>query len=116
MYLQEQGPSEQDVSTILEIEQRAHENGLQVNFIALPLFNFSTCYCLLKERSIVVLFSPWCATCHTLADWQAFFALFFLKAFSSIASSRTLVPHVAGQVPYHWCSSGLVIKSVVTGP
>lgn len=29
--LQEEGPSEQDVSTVLEIEQRAHENGLQVN-------------------------------------------------------------------------------------
>ncbi|KAG4999141.1 hypothetical protein JHK87_020213 [Glycine soja] len=28
--LQEEGPSEQDVSTILEIEQRAHENGLQI--------------------------------------------------------------------------------------
>ena len=30
--LQEEGPSEQDVSTILEIEQRAHENGLQVSW------------------------------------------------------------------------------------
>ncbi|KAH1049403.1 hypothetical protein GLYMA_08G030800v4 [Glycine max] len=30
--LQEEGPSEQDVSTILEIEQRAHENGLQENY------------------------------------------------------------------------------------
>ncbi|KAL5573042.1 hypothetical protein UlMin_022639 [Ulmus minor] len=30
--LQEQGPSDQDVSTILEIEQRAHENGLQENY------------------------------------------------------------------------------------
>ncbi|XVF34974.1 hypothetical protein REPUB_Repub18cG0104500 [Reevesia pubescens] len=29
--LQEEGPSDQDVSTILEIEQRAHENGLQEN-------------------------------------------------------------------------------------
>ncbi|MCH90745.1 mitochondrial-like-processing peptidase subunit beta, partial [Trifolium medium] len=28
--LQEEGPTEQDVSTVLEIEQRAHENGLQV--------------------------------------------------------------------------------------
>lgn len=28
--LQEEGPSEEDVSTVLEIEQRAHENGLQV--------------------------------------------------------------------------------------
>lgn len=51
MYLQEQGPSDQDVSAILEIEQRAHENGLQVNFIALPLFNLFTCYGLFKERS-----------------------------------------------------------------
>ncbi|OVA08489.1 Peptidase M16 [Macleaya cordata] len=30
--LQEEGPSGQDVSTILEIEQRAHENGLQENY------------------------------------------------------------------------------------
>ncbi|KAK7399022.1 hypothetical protein VNO78_10197 [Psophocarpus tetragonolobus] len=30
--LQEEGPSEQDVSTILEIEQRGHENGLQENY------------------------------------------------------------------------------------
>ncbi|VAH61072.1 unnamed protein product [Triticum turgidum subsp. durum] len=29
-YLQTEGPSEEDVWTILEIEQRAHENGLQV--------------------------------------------------------------------------------------
>ena len=39
--LQEEGPSDQDISTILEIEQRAHENGLQVNlalkFILLAL-------------------------------------------------------------------------------
>jgi len=28
--LQEQGPSEEDVLTILEIEQRAHEDGVQV--------------------------------------------------------------------------------------
>ncbi|KAJ0986492.1 hypothetical protein J5N97_004848 [Dioscorea zingiberensis] len=31
-YLQDQGPSDEDVSTILEIEQRAHENGLQENY------------------------------------------------------------------------------------
>ncbi|XP_020265173.1 zinc protease PQQL-like isoform X2 [Asparagus officinalis] len=31
-YLQHNGPSDQDVSTILEIEQRAHENGLQENY------------------------------------------------------------------------------------
>lgn len=30
--LQEDGPSDEDVSTVLEIEQRAHENGLQVMF------------------------------------------------------------------------------------
>ncbi|CAL5215055.1 unnamed protein product [Lathyrus oleraceus] len=30
--LQEEGPTEQDVSTVLEIEQRAHENGLQENY------------------------------------------------------------------------------------
>ncbi|KAI3868227.1 hypothetical protein MKW92_045537 [Papaver armeniacum] len=30
--LQEEGPSDQDVLTILEIEQRAHENGLQENY------------------------------------------------------------------------------------
>ncbi|KAF8400960.1 hypothetical protein HHK36_014263 [Tetracentron sinense] len=30
--LQEEGPSDQDVSTILEIEQRAHEMGLQENY------------------------------------------------------------------------------------
>ncbi|XP_057501737.1 zinc protease PQQL-like isoform X2 [Actinidia eriantha] len=30
--LQEDGPSDEDVSTILEIEQRAHENGLQENY------------------------------------------------------------------------------------
>lgn len=33
--LQEEGPSDDDVSTILEIEQRAHENGLQVCTISL---------------------------------------------------------------------------------
>ncbi|KAI9119409.1 hypothetical protein K1719_010084 [Acacia pycnantha] len=32
LHLQEEGPSDQDVSTILEIEQRAHENGLQENY------------------------------------------------------------------------------------
>ncbi|CAN6223116.1 unnamed protein product [Urochloa humidicola] len=31
-YLQAEGLSEEDVSTILEIEQRAHENGLQENY------------------------------------------------------------------------------------
>ncbi|KAJ6803070.1 zinc protease PQQL-like isoform X1 [Iris pallida] len=31
-YLQDHGPSDQDVSAILEIEQRAHENGLQENY------------------------------------------------------------------------------------
>ncbi|XP_047054247.1 zinc protease PQQL-like [Lolium rigidum] len=31
-YLQTEGPSEEDVSAILEIEQRAHENGLQENY------------------------------------------------------------------------------------
>ncbi|ESQ42745.1 hypothetical protein EUTSA_v10012682mg [Eutrema salsugineum] len=30
--LQEQGPSQEDISAILEIEQRAHENGLQENY------------------------------------------------------------------------------------
>ncbi|PON32289.1 Coenzyme PQQ biosynthesis protein [Parasponia andersonii] len=30
--LQEEGPSDEDVSTILEIDQRAHENGLQENY------------------------------------------------------------------------------------
>ncbi|GMN50692.1 hypothetical protein TIFTF001_019852 [Ficus carica] len=30
--LQEEGPSEEDVSAILEIEQRAHENGLEENY------------------------------------------------------------------------------------
>ncbi|XP_068334934.1 zinc protease PQQL-like [Pyrus communis] len=30
--LQEEGPSDEDISTILEIEQRAHENGLQENY------------------------------------------------------------------------------------
>ncbi|KAG6599499.1 Zinc protease PQQL-like protein, partial [Cucurbita argyrosperma subsp. sororia] len=30
--LQEEGPTDQDVSSILEIEQRAHENGLQENY------------------------------------------------------------------------------------
>ncbi|GLT79042.1 hypothetical protein SLA2020_505520 [Shorea laevis] len=30
--LQEEGPSDQDVSTVVEIEQRAHENGLQENY------------------------------------------------------------------------------------
>ncbi|KAI5664619.1 hypothetical protein M9H77_23942 [Catharanthus roseus] len=30
--LQEEGPSDDDISAILEIEQRAHENGLQENF------------------------------------------------------------------------------------
>lgn len=32
--LQEEGPSQEDISAILEIEQRAHENGLQVSFFA----------------------------------------------------------------------------------
>ncbi|XP_039116038.1 zinc protease PQQL-like isoform X1 [Dioscorea cayenensis subsp. rotundata] len=31
-YLQDQGPSDEDITTILEIEQRAHENGLQENY------------------------------------------------------------------------------------
>lgn len=31
-FLQNEGPSEEDVLTILEIEQRAHENGLQENY------------------------------------------------------------------------------------
>lgn len=35
--LQEEGPSDQDVSTILEIEQRAHENGLQVKYLYILL-------------------------------------------------------------------------------
>ncbi|KAH1105483.1 hypothetical protein J1N35_009251 [Gossypium stocksii] len=35
--LQEEGPSDQDVETILEIEQRAHENGLQENYYWLNL-------------------------------------------------------------------------------
>ncbi|KAL4334276.1 hypothetical protein GQ457_07G040060 [Hibiscus cannabinus] len=30
--LQEEGPTDQDVATVLEIEQRAHENGLQENY------------------------------------------------------------------------------------
>ncbi|KAL6958555.1 hypothetical protein U1Q18_048857 [Sarracenia purpurea var. burkii] len=30
--LQDEGPSDEDVSTVLEIEQRAHENGLQENY------------------------------------------------------------------------------------
>ncbi|XP_010545332.1 PREDICTED: zinc protease PQQL-like isoform X2 [Tarenaya hassleriana] len=30
--LQEEGPSQEDIATILEIEQRAHENGLQENY------------------------------------------------------------------------------------
>ncbi|XP_044463820.1 zinc protease PQQL-like isoform X2 [Mangifera indica] len=32
LHLQEEGPSDQDVSTILELEQRAHENGLEDNY------------------------------------------------------------------------------------
>ncbi|KAK7852912.1 zinc protease pqql-like [Quercus suber] len=32
LLLQEEGPTDEDVSTILEIEQRAHENGLQENY------------------------------------------------------------------------------------
>lgn len=32
IFLQDQGPSDQDVSAVLEIEQRAHENGLQENY------------------------------------------------------------------------------------
>lgn len=39
--LQEEGPSDTDVSTVLEIEQRAHENGQQVNlhdkFVVKPI-------------------------------------------------------------------------------
>ncbi|XP_059634863.1 zinc protease PQQL-like [Cornus florida] len=32
LHLQEEGPLNEDVSTILEVEQRAHENGLQENY------------------------------------------------------------------------------------
>ncbi|KNA14112.1 hypothetical protein SOVF_110570 [Spinacia oleracea] len=32
LHLQNEGPSNEDISTILEIEQRAHENGLQENY------------------------------------------------------------------------------------
>lgn len=32
LHLQEEGPSDEDISTILEIEQRAHENGQQENY------------------------------------------------------------------------------------
>ncbi|XP_039071636.1 zinc protease PQQL-like isoform X2 [Hibiscus syriacus] len=32
VHLQEEGPAYQDVATVLEIEQRAHENGLQENY------------------------------------------------------------------------------------
>ncbi|XP_077210657.1 insulinase (Peptidase family M16) protein [Tasmannia lanceolata] len=32
LHIQEEGPSDQDVAAILEIEQRAHENGLQENY------------------------------------------------------------------------------------
>ncbi|XP_021751377.1 zinc protease PQQL-like [Chenopodium quinoa] len=32
LHLQNEGPSDEDISTILEIEQRAHENGLQENY------------------------------------------------------------------------------------
>ncbi|KAL8039469.1 hypothetical protein ABFS82_10G042000 [Erythranthe guttata] len=32
LHLQEEGPSDDDVAAILEIEQRAHENGLQENY------------------------------------------------------------------------------------
>ncbi|KAF1862164.1 hypothetical protein Lal_00026687 [Lupinus albus] len=35
--LQEEGPTDHDVSTILEIEQRAHENGLQENYYWLDM-------------------------------------------------------------------------------
>lgn len=30
LHLQKEGPTDEDISSILEIEQRAHENGLQV--------------------------------------------------------------------------------------
>ena len=33
LHLQEEGCSDEDVSAVLEIEQRAHENGLQVSLI-----------------------------------------------------------------------------------
>ncbi|XP_044463821.1 zinc protease PQQL-like isoform X1 [Mangifera indica] len=32
LHVQEEGPSDEDISTILELEQRAHENGLQENY------------------------------------------------------------------------------------
>ncbi|KAF5748513.1 putative Mitochondrial-processing peptidase subunit beta mitochondrial [Tripterygium wilfordii] len=32
LHLQQEGPSDEEVSTVLEIEQRAHENGLQENY------------------------------------------------------------------------------------
>jgi hypothetical protein len=37
--LQKEGPSQEDISAILEIEQRAHENGMQVFFIAIIITN-----------------------------------------------------------------------------
>lgn len=40
VHLQEEGPTDQDVSTVLEIEQRAHENGLQVKFFLSCMLKF----------------------------------------------------------------------------
>lgn len=37
LHLQEEGPSNDDVMAVLEIEQRAHENGLQVMFTGIFL-------------------------------------------------------------------------------
>ncbi|GAB4852721.1 hypothetical protein Ancab_016933 [Ancistrocladus abbreviatus] len=39
--LQENGPSEEDISAVLEIERRAHENGLQENYYWLYLLSCS---------------------------------------------------------------------------
>lgn len=52
--LQDEGPTEQDVSTVLEIEQRAHENGLQVDLAFLCCYihrtnNFSFPYLNFKQ-------------------------------------------------------------------
>lgn len=52
--LQEEGPTEQDVSTVLEIEQRAHENGLQVN-LALKFVSFSLKVCFIYIIAFSVL-------------------------------------------------------------
>lgn len=56
-YLQYHGPSVEDVSAILEIEQRAHENGLQVCI---------TLYCFLLQMVHYCIFKIFLTFCRKI--------------------------------------------------